>query len=229
MWCLWRCQHGSGRGGRLLHSLLVLLLLVRYACQFFEQSHVGRGWFSRCRFGAKALVVIVIGARRVVLIAAAEIRQIASITFVPVVCGLGRFVADGLPIEREHCIVEAFSQFSMCSAAAAATSATIILRLVQSSRSIALVPFLPCRILSRILWILLAASRFVVVVLLPDVIFFGFGRFFALVVVGATVSAAAAATTAVAHTTAMPIKVHTVPFHCNDVVATIAATLFERE
>lgn len=56
-------------------------------------------------------------------------------------------------------------------------------------------------------------------------IFFGFGRFLALAVVGA----AAAATTAITHTTAMPIVVDTVPFHCNDVVAAVAATLFERE
>lgn len=230
MWCLWRCHHWCGRGGRWLHTLFVLLLLVRNACQFFEQSYVGRGWFSLCRirrFRTKALVVIVFGTRCVILIAT-EIRQISSIIFVPIVRGLGRFVTDGLPIERKHCVVEAFCHFSMSSTTTAAASASIILRFVQCSRSIAFVSFLPCCILSRILWILLAAPRFVVVVLLADVIFFCFGRFVALVVVGATATAAAA-TTAVTHTTAMPIIVDTVPFHCNDVVATIAATLFECE
>lgn len=146
-----RHRRGRCRRRRLFGPLLVLLLLVRYARQFFKQSNVRCGRFSRrrCCFGAKALVVIVVGAGRVILIAA-KIRQISGIVLVPFVGRLLRIVADGLAIKRKHCVVETFGHFPVSGAggAATATPATIIFCLVQSSRSVALVPFPPCRILS---------------------------------------------------------------------------------
>lgn len=109
-------------------------------------------------------------------------------------------------------------------AAAAHTSATIFFCLIQSGRPVAFVAFSPRRILSRILGILFAAARFVICVLLPDVILFGFGLF-----VGFVVAATAAA--AIANTTAMPVVVHTIAIHGDNVVAiaSIASTLLERE
>lgn len=203
---MWRwCGRTTATGFPLLQLwFVVVVMCVRCA------SWIGCGRFprSRCCFGAKALIVIVLRTGRIVLM-----WQITGLILVPIVCRLFGIIIDGLPIEWKHCVVETFRRFAMSIVRTTITIASMFTGLLVAAAAtafpIVFVSFLPCRLFARIFRIFLTATRVIVIVLLT--ILFGFGRWF--------IAFDGTATAAITNTTPMSIVVHTIAIHCYDVIA----------